>query len=63
MIEKRVFCDICKQPIKSSHLRYILRRRLIEYDWIGQKKTMDICEDCYCRLVDMAAKEGRHDRP
>lgn len=59
MIEKNIYCDICKQRIKSTQLRYVMRRRLIEYDWIGEKKSLDICEECYIRLVELVelAKE------
>lgn len=60
MTEKRIYCDICNNQIKSYQVRYILRRRmiLIEDDQMGRRRKMDICEDCYNRLVDMAAEGG-----
>ena len=54
MTENKLYCDICQKQIYRNHLWYKLRRRMFEYDIFGEKRQLDICEDCYCLIVEMA---------
>lgn len=45
--ENKLYCDICQKQIYRNHLWYKLRRRMFECDIFGEKRQLDICEDCY----------------
>lgn len=60
MTENKLYCDICQKQIYRHRMWYKLRRRMFEYDIFGEKRQLDICEDCYCLIVEMArSKEDK----
>ena len=58
---KARICDVCKKRIVFSW-NYILKKpklyKEVEYGYSRRKIKMDICEDCYNKMIDYAEERN-----